>query len=152
MVNGDFESEGGWIFSHTRHPASYTTQVVHGGARAARIGIVTGVDRYSYSSVVQLVTIPADARRATLTYWVYPTSEDVFPRDMQMVLVLNERFRTRAIVDRTLSNARQWVQRSYDMTPFAGRTVYVYFGVYNGGRTGKPSAMYVDDVSLIVER
>jgi len=38
------------------------------------------------------------------------------------------------------------------MTPFAGCTVYVYFGVYNGGHTGKTSAVYVDDVSLVVER
>lgn len=152
IVNGDFESDGGWIFSSTRHPASYSTRVVHGGARSARVGIVDGIDRYSYSSVVQPVTIPADARRATLNYWVYPLSDDVFPRDMQMVLILSERFRTIAFVDRTLSDAQQWVQRSYDMTPFAGRTVNVYFGVYNGGRTGQTSAMYVDDVSLIVER
>jgi hypothetical protein len=69
-----------------------------------------------------------------------------------MVLVLNERFRVISFADRTLSDGRQWVQRSFDMTPFAGRTVYVYFGVFNGGRTGRPSAMYVDDVSLIVER
>jgi hypothetical protein len=116
------------------------------------VGIVDGLDRYSYSSIVQRVKIPADARRATLTYWVYPLSDDVFPRDMQMVLILNHRFRTIAVVDRTLSNARRWFQRSYDMTPFAGRTVYVYFGVVNGGHSGKTSAMYVDDVSLVIER
>jgi hypothetical protein len=69
-----------------------------------------------------------------------------------MVMVLSKRFRVISFVERTLSDAQQWVQRSYDMTPFAGRTVYVYFGVYNGGHTGKTSAMYVDDVSLIVER
>jgi len=152
IINGDFESDGGWIFSSTRHPASYSTQVVHGGGRSARMGIVDGIDRYSYSSVVQRVTVPANARRATLNYWVYPLSDDVFSRDIQMVLILSERFRTVAFVDRTLSDAQQWVQRSYDMTPFAGRSVYVYFGVYNGGRTGLTSAMYVDDVSLIVER
>jgi serine protease len=152
IINGNFEGDDGWIFSSTRHPASYSTQVVHGGARSARAGIVDGIDRYSYSSIVQRVTIPADARRATLTYWVYPISDDVFPRDIQMVLILSERFRTIASVDRTLSDAQQWVQRSYDMTPLAGRTVYVYFGVYNGGRTGQMSAMYVDDVSLIVDR
>ena len=152
IINGGFEADGGWIFNSTRYPASYSTQVVHSGARSARTGIVDGVDRYSYSSVVQLVTIPADARRATLTYWVYPLSDDVYPRDIQMVIILSERFRVMSSVERTLSDAQQWVQRSYDMTPFAGRTVYVYFGVYNGGRTGKTSAMYVDDVSLVVER
>jgi hypothetical protein len=38
------------------------------------------------------------------------------------------------------------------MTPFAGRTVIVYFGVVNRGYTGRPSAMYVDDVVLTFER
>jgi hypothetical protein len=28
----------------------------------------------------------------------------------------------------------------------------VYFGVLNQGRTGRPSAMYVDDVALTVEQ
>ena len=152
IANGDFETDAGWVFGATRCPGAYSMQVVHAGARSARLGIVDGSDCYSYSSVWQAVTIPADARRATLTYWVYPLSSDTFPHDVQMVLVLNRRFRIVSNVERTLSDARQWFQRSYDMTPFAGRTVYVYFGVFNGGRTGKPSAMYVDDVALTVER
>jgi hypothetical protein len=152
IINGGFEADDGWRFSSTRYPANYSTQVVHSGSRSARTGIVDGIDRHSYSSVVQLVTIPADARRATLTYWVYPVSADVYPRDLQMVMVLSKHFRLISSVERTLSDGQQWIQRSYDMTPFAGRTVYVYFGVYNGGRTGKTSAMYVDDVSLVVER
>jgi serine protease len=152
IVNGDFEADMGWTFGRTPHPAGYNSQVVHAGARSARLGIVDGPDRYSYSSIWQEVTIPADARRATLTYWVYPLSQDVFPRDLQLVLVLNQRFRVNAYAERTLSDSRQWVQHSYDMTAFAGRTVTVYFGVVNRGRTGRPSAMYVDDVSLTFER
>lgn len=152
IVNGDFETDGGWTFGATSHPAGYSTQVVHSGARAIRTGIVDGVDRYTYSSIWQTVTIPADARRATLSYWVYPISEDIFPRDIQMVLVLNERFHVISYADWTVSDARQWIQRSYDMTPFIGRTVSIYFGVLNRGYTGKPSAMYVDDVALTFER
>jgi serine protease len=152
IVNGGFEAEGGWIFSLTAYPAGYSTQVVHSGARSARLGIVDGIDRFSYSSAWQVVTIPAGARRATLTYWVYPISADIFPRDQQLVLVLNERFQIISYAERTLSDARQWIQRSYDMTPFAGRSIIVYFGVVNRGYTGRPSAMYVDDVALTFER
>jgi hypothetical protein len=152
IVNGDFEADTGWTFGTTRYPGGYSTQVVHGGARAARLGIVDGVDVYSYSSTWQVVTIPADARQATLSYWVYPLSNDVFPVDLQLVLVLNEHFRVVNYVDRTLSDSQQWSQHNYDMTPFAGQTVYVYFGVVNRGYTGRTSAMYVDDVSLTIER
>ncbi|UCC87108.1 MAG: S8 family serine peptidase [Anaerolineales bacterium] len=152
IVNGDFETDAGWTFGVTRHPAGYSTAVVHGGARAARLGIVDGVDRYSFSSIWQVVTIPADARRATLNYWVYPLSDDVFPSDLQLVLVLNEQFRVVNYVENSLSDSRQWRQGSYDMTPFAGKKVYVYFGVVNRGYGSLTSAMYVDDVSLTVER
>ena len=152
IVNGDFETGGGWIFGYTPRPGNYAAEVVHSGARSARLGIVGGSDAYSYSSVWQAVAIPAGTRRATLTYWVYPISQDTFPRDLQMVLVLNEQFRVLNYADRSLSNAQQWTQRSYDMTRYAGRTVQVYFGVLNQGRTGRPSAMYVDDVALTVEQ
>jgi len=152
IVNGGFESTEGWVFSRTRYPAGYSTQIVHSGSRSARLGIVEGRDVYSYSSIWQPVTIPADARRATLTYWVYPISHDVYPHDVQMVLLLNQRFRIIRYVEWTLSDAQQWVEGSYDMTPYAGQTVLVYFGVLNGGRDGRTSAMYVDDVSVTVER
>jgi hypothetical protein len=79
-------------------------------------------------------------------------SEDVYPTDQQLVLVLNQHFRVISDLDRTLSDAQRWIERSHDMTPFAGRTVSIYFGVVNRGRTGKTSAMYVDDVSLTFER
>jgi serine protease len=152
IVNGGFEDSEGWVFSRTRYSAGYSTQIVHSGARSARLGIVEGRDVYSYSSIWQAVAIPADTRRATLTYWVYPISQDVYPRDTQMVLLLNRRFRIIKYVEQTLSDAQQWIERSYDMTPYAGQTVLVYFGVFNGGRNGRTSAMYVDDVSLTVER
>jgi serine protease len=152
IANGDFEGAGGWIFSSTRYPAGYSTAVVHGGSRSARAGIVDGFDVFSYSSLWQPATIPPGARRATLTYWVYPISQDVYPRDMQLVLLLDPNFRIIRYLDRTLSNAQQWVSRSYDLTPYAGRTVLIYFGVVNQGYTGRTSAMYVDDVALVVER
>jgi hypothetical protein len=152
IVNGDFETSAGWIFGYTPRPGAYATDIVHSGARSVRLGIVSGPDVYSYSSIWQAVAIPAGVRRATLTYWLYPISQDTYPRDLQMVLVLNEQFRVVAYAQRMLSNSQQWTQYSYDMTRYAGRTVLVYFGVVNQGWTGRPSAMYVDDVALTVEQ
>jgi serine protease len=152
IVNGGFETSGGWIFGYTPRPGDYATNIVHSGARSARLGIVSGPDIYSYSSVWQAVAIPPGVRRATLTYWIYPISQDTYPRDLQMVLVLNDQFRVLTYAERMLSNSQQWTQRSYDMTRYAGRTVMVYFGVLNQGWTGRTSAMYVDDVALTVEQ
>ena len=46
-----------------------------------------------------------------------------------------------------LSNAQKWQEHSYDLTPWAGQTVSLQWGVYNDGMGGQ-TAMYVDDVSL----
>lgn len=151
IVNGGFESEGGWVFSQTRVPASYATEIIHSGRRSARLGIISGPDVYSYSSVHQTVTIPAGIRQAVLRYWIYPISQDIYPNDLQLVLIL-EGFRVVAIADQSLSNARQWLPGFVDLTRFAGRTITVYFGVYNGGGTGSTTAMYLDDVELVIER
>ena len=116
-----------------------------------QLGLLGGPDMYSYSSVWQTVTVPAHVQRAELTFWTYPISHDTYPRDLQMVLLLDEHFHVVAYVDQSLSNAQQWIPGSLDVTPWAGRTLTVYFGVFNGGGTGQTSAMYVDDVALIVE-
>ena len=151
IVNGGFESEGGWVFSQAPVPATYSTEIVHGGRRSARLGIVSGPDIESYSSVYQTITIPAGVQRAVLRYWTYPISQDVYPNDLQLVLIL-EGARIAAIADQSLSNARQWLPGSFDLTRFAGRTITLYFGVYNGGGTGSATAMYLDDVELVIER
>jgi serine protease len=152
IVNGGFEGEGGWVFSQTQAPGAYATEVVHSGQRAARLGIVAGYDVHSYSSVFQTISIPAGVRRATLTYWAYPISLDVYPNDLQLMLLLDEQFRVIRSAAQGLSNAREWVPASVDLTEYAGRTITVYFGVYNDGGEGLTTAMYVDDVELAVER
>ena len=151
IINGGFEIDAGWAFGSNQQPPSYTSDMVHSGARSVRLGIVEGNDIYGYSSMWQTVIIPADARRATLTYWTYPMSQDEFPHDLQLVLLLDDKFHLLGDIDQSLSDLRQWTPGSYNMTPFAGRTVTLYFGVYNGGGTGRPSAMYLDDVALTVE-
>ena len=152
IINGGFEDDSGWAFGSTQQPANYTSDLVRSGARSVHLGIVEGYDIYSYSSIWQTVTIPADARRATLTYWTYPMSQDEFPHDLHLVLLLDDNFHILGYVDQSLSDPRRWIPGSYDVTPFAGRTVTLYFGVYNGGGTGRPSAMYLDDVALTVEQ
>lgn len=152
IVNGGFETEGGWIFSQTRVPAAYSTEIVRSGRRSARLGIVSGRDLYSYSSVHQIITIPAGVQRAVLRYWTYPISQDIYPNDLQLVLILDENFRIAAVADQSLSNAHQWLPGSVDLTRFAGRAITLYFGVYNGGGTGSTTAMYLDDVELVLER
>ena len=153
IINGGFETDDGWVFGMTETLGDYTTTLAHSGLRSARVGITQEEeDTYGYSSVSQPVTIPVDVKKATLNYWIYPVSDDVFPRDLQMIMLLDEHSYVLGQVDQSLSNAQQWIAGSYDLTPFAGRTLNIYFGVLNSGGTGRSTALYVDDVSVTIER
>lgn len=148
LRNGDFETDEAWVFGDTPIRGGYDSQVVFSGSRSARVGNVSGPDRYSFTSVWQQVAIPAEARQVTLTARVYPVSLDVPGADTQNILILNQNFRTIRTLSQGLSNSQTWEERVYDLSDLRGQTIYVYFGVFNRGGSGKPSAMYVDNVSL----
>lgn len=149
LVNGSFETSDAWVFGGARYP-SYVAGQAHSGSRSMLLGIVNSRDYYSYSSIWQYVTIPPDAKRATLTFWHYPVSWDTYPNDVQIALVISDRGSSGRVMY-WLSNEQTWRQASYDLTPYAGQRVRVYFTVVNNGN-GRTSAMYVDDVSVQVER
>ncbi|GAB4430773.1 MAG: hypothetical protein Kow0031_11730 [Anaerolineae bacterium] len=148
LLNGGFETNEGWIFGQTPVRGEYDTRVVRSGSRSALLGIFNGYDRYSYTSMWQPVTIPAEARQVTLTVHTFPISYDWGRTDSQNILILNDRFRTIRRLATGLSNSQVWEPRSFDLSDLRGQTVYVYIGVYNNGWGNRPSAMFVDDVSL----
>ncbi|MCB9076512.1 MAG: VCBS repeat-containing protein [Anaerolineaceae bacterium] len=149
IINGSFETDEGWIIGDTPVLGSYNTTQVYTGARAFKLGIEKNErDVISYSSVWQKVVIPLEARQVTLKVHIYPISQDYFGGDRQFILVLNDRFQVLETLSSELSNSQKWEARTYDLSDFIGRTVYIYFDVYNQGWTNHPSAMYVDDVSL----
>jgi subtilisin family serine protease len=149
LLNGGFETDEGWTFGDTPIRGGYDTNVKLSGERSARLGNVSGNDIFSFSSVWQRVTIPAQANQVTLQANVYPVSQDVPDSgDVQNIMILNDRFQVLKTLSKGLSNNAAWQNLSFDLSDLKGQTVYVYFSVVNLGRTGRPTAMYVDDVSL----
>ena len=148
LLNGGFETDEGWIFGDTPIRGGYDAIVVRSGNRSARLGTVVGPVRFSYSSVWQRVTIPAEASQVKLDAWVYRVSPIPNSCDEQTIAVLNDRFQVSRFLSRDLSNSQSWEPRRYDLSEFRGRTIFIYFSVLNRGCTGQPTAMYVDDVSL----
>ncbi|MBC7249427.1 MAG: hypothetical protein H5T62_04015 [Anaerolineae bacterium] len=145
LVNGDFENDTGWSILQTPYQAAYTTDYAHSGERAIRLGIPpAGTNTYSYSSVEQRFTIPADAVRATLSYWYRPLSDDE-GSDYGYILLRDASGRWRTL--RTTKGSADWQQSTHDLSAYAGQTVTLRFGVYNDGRGGV-TALYVDDASL----
>lgn len=150
VVNGGFELPGSWTIGPTPRPAGRTSENWYSWAWSMRLGIKAPTsDALSYSSVRQRVAIPAASSSATLSFWYWPATADYAHNDVQEALILDVNGRVLATVLRTLSNAQSWQYVSFDMTPFVGRTVDLYFNVLNNGVWSLPSWMYLDDVSLL---
>ncbi len=164
--NGSFEDDSAWRIPVTTYPAGYSSDLARFGSHSMRAGIVNTQDnRHSYSTALQTVTLPKTVTNADLHFWLYTLSSEpaslslpanplgmnekngASAGDAQMVLILDS---SGAVVERLLFDRRNdkgWLEYTYDLSRYAGKTIQVYFGVYNNGTDGT-TGMYVDDVSL----
>jgi hypothetical protein len=161
IANGGFEDTAGWEIPSTPYPAAYSQAQAHGGSRSMRTGILDpAANKYSYSSIRQLVTIPEGASSATLRAWLYPLSEEAaasylpppesfLAGDAQYVLVLNPANQWQERIFWQRRDDRDWIFYEVDLLDYAGQTIKLQFGTLNDGAAGV-TAMYVDDVSLQV--
>lgn len=145
VVDGSFETQTGWIIGATPRPARYVTSNVHSGKYAVLLGILpTETDVHSYSSIRQLITLPANTA-ITLTYWYYPISQGDLG-DKQQVLLLNKDGGLLKVLWEGNEHDPNWKRRTFSLTDYAGQSVYLYFNVFNDGDGLGRAAMYLDDV------
>jgi hypothetical protein len=152
ICQGDFEIQpcDCWIIGNTPRRAYYSTAVVHSGSWSMHLGITYMSDIESYSSVRQVVTIPGNAARATLSFWYYPISQDAIQSDWQEALILDTNLNLLAPVMKLNSNSHDWTPQTFDLTPYKGQPIILYFNVYNNGVGNRKTVMYLDDVSVKV--
>jgi bacillopeptidase F (M6 metalloprotease family) len=101
------------------------------------------------SSLYQTITIPSTASSATLTFWYWPSSTDTITYDWQEAQVQTSLGTTLAQIMKVCSNAQAWTQVTYDLTPYKGQTIRLYFNGHGDGY-GDLTYMYLDDVSVTV--
>lgn len=146
IVNGGFEADGAWTLGGSRQPV-YTTDQVFSEQRSVLCGISPPADDASADSAVyQVVAVPDGIASATLGFWVQRHSEDIAD-DRQQVLVLDDQMQTDLVLMDLLSNDGVWSYAAFDLSAYAGQTIYIYFNVINDG-DGARTWMYLDDVSL----
>ena len=116
-----------------------------------RLGITDQSDAHSWSSVYQEVTIPGDAVSATLSFWYYPLCQDTLPSDWQAAIIYDETWELLDwVMPKACSDSQTWTYHTFDLTPYKGQTIMLYFNVYNNGVGNRKTAMYLDDVSVQV--
>ena len=150
LSNTSFENWGGWYFAKTNLQAAYSGAQAHTGIRSAVLGNPnpSAPNFVSYSSVRQKSSLPkGEIRTAFLDFWHYTVS-DLEADDRQEAIILDANTgRTLEILWRVNTNDRGWYQEHFDLTRYLGRSIVIYFNVYNGGGSGRAS-MYIDDAQL----
>ena len=148
VADGGFESGGAWQFGASPVPAQVVTYSARSGAHSLQMGITSGANVESFSSVRQTVSIPAGSAQATLSFWYYAIAEAPATTDyMELVIFSADGSAILGKPWRSHNDSRLWNQASFDLSAWRGQTIQLYFNVYNDGVGGR-AAMFLDDVSL----
>jgi CubicO group peptidase (beta-lactamase class C family) len=122
----------------------------HAGSWSALLGAPT-IAQAGDSNMYQTVTLPA-GQTATLTFWYYPFSKNTITYAWQEAQVQDTSGNTLAQIFKVSSNTKKWTEITFDLTPYAGKTVRIYFNAYSNGPGDPmttPAGMYLDDVSVV---
>ena len=161
LTNGDFESvldgSSNWAVGESPVPPILASQP-SGGALSLRLGNPPGSGTQniqSYSSVRQLIQLPAGASSASLRWNHLSRSQDpatlspALASDRQELILLTSTLATEAILYRNRAENAAWETMTVDLTPYLDGSYYLYFNVFNDGN-GSRTWMFLDDVQLLV--
>jgi hypothetical protein len=139
VVNGGFESGlTGWASTGTTAVSS----IAHSGSSAAQVGSTApGTD----SSLVQTFTVPSTG--TTLSFWYQVHCTDTVTYDWATVTLRDNTTGTvSTVLPRTCTNAGAWVQRTFGVAGFAGKSVTLTLGNHDDNFAGDPTYTLFDDI------
>ena len=150
VTNPGFESgaiNNGWLQCGNIN-ATVSTNHPHSGLYSGRAGSTnssTG-EPNGDTGPCQQVTIPANGQ---LSFWVYQQSNEANTSYAWQEADLLDSAGNRVVnFYYSVNNVAGWVQKSYDLSAYAGGTYYLYFGVHGDGYPYTYTWQYIDDVSL----
>jgi len=151
IQNGGFETGtlANWTTGGVVAPAISTVQR-HSGTYSVLDGASSGSEPNGDDFLYQTITIPSTATKATLTFWYWPSTTDTITYDWQEAQVQNISGTMLAQIMKVCSNAQAWTQVTYDLTPYKGQTIRIYFNDHQDG-FGDLTYMYLDDISVNVQ-
>jgi hypothetical protein len=151
VLNPGFETGNfsNWSFcgSSNMNP-TVSTNHPHTGSYSGRMGSTNSNagEPSGDSGICQQVTIPSNG---TLSFWVYQIStEPDTTYEWQEADLLDANGNRVVNFYYSVNNVAGWVQKSYNLSAYAGQTFWLYFGVHGDGWPYTYTWQYVDDVNL----
>jgi uncharacterized membrane protein len=133
-----------WTVATPGHAPVIVSSPAHSGFYAAQLGTTTAYN--GNSTLTQTITVPTGS--PTLSFWYQPHCTDTITYDQIQMQIQNTAGTVLATVLNVCSNTGAWTQVSFDMTPYAGQTVVLWFNDHDDGYAGDPTYFYLDDVSV----
>ena len=146
VQNWDFE-EGdlsGWSVGGLIKPI-VTQEEKHTGAYSALLGGNAGLEPMGGSWISQDITVTV-ATRPTLSFVYKIVTSDERGGDCFRVKIKDQGGHDLATV-LAASEGTDWTHMHYDLSPYVGRTVRLYFNLYQDG-AGGGTVVYLDEVSV----
>jgi hypothetical protein len=152
IANPGFESgsiDRGW-YQCGDVPAYTTTEHPYAGSYDAYAGTPTGAaEPLGNSGICQHVTIP---RGALLTARLYQLSNEADTSfAFQEADLLDDRGNVVVNLYKTVNSRPEWVLGRWNLDAYAGRALWLYFGVHGDGYAKRSTEQFLDDVILTGE-
>lgn len=148
LVDGGFESGGytNWQQCGTTGVNAYVgTWRPHTGSYSQKDGMVSSPEVNGYSGLCQQITVPSGGK---VTFWLYQgTNETSTTYAFQEADLLDSSGSVVYNMYTSAATTGAWVQKTYDLSAYAGKTYWLYFGVYGDGNSSHYIYQYVDDVA-----
>ncbi len=147
VADPGFESGGfssGW-YQCGNVNAVITTAKAHSGSYSDFNGSTSAPEVNGYAGVCQDLTVPSNG---TLSFWVYEGTNDNVNYADQEADLLDSSGNVITTLYYEASNTNGWVQKTFDLSQYAGQSVSLFFGVYGNGWSGGYIYQYVDDVFI----
>ena len=150
IKNGGFEADNftGWSAGGVFSP-TVVTYPKHSGAYSALLGAVVGPEPAGDSWLYQTIYIPTEVTTATLTFYYWPFTNDRLPFDWQEAQIRDTAGNRLAQIFYLCTTAADWMLANFDLTPFKGRTIQLWFNAHGDGWYDH-TYMYLDDVAVTV--
>jgi len=154
VLNGGFESGLAWWTPGGLAPPTASTANAHSGTGSALLGSTSGTEPLGDSTLSQTISVPA-AGTTTLSLWYWPETTDALCSgsnciyDWEEAQIRSTSGQTLASVFKGSTNAQTWTQVTYNLTPYAGQNVVLWFNVHEDGSVPPDHTwIYLDDVSV----
>ena len=147
VVNPGFETGtlSPWTSCGSVSGPATTTAKANSGTYSVLLGATAKPEVNGTKAVCQTVTVPA---AGSLSFYVYEGTNDTISYVDQEADILSA---SGTVLKQLYSEAKStgaWVQKTFDLSAYAGQTVQLYFGVKGNGYASDYVYEYLDDVSL----